>query len=393
MKKIFLVLLFCLAFSGCGKTDSKNTNIQTETVTTAAITENVTEATTETATVDEIASQIAEMSLDEKIGQMFIIDYGELDKDFVFRYGDDQYNGFDVKKYNVGGFILFAEDIKGVADTVTITDKLKEINKIPPCKAIDEEGGPVSRIASSGAVADYDIPSARYMADQGEQSVADNYTQIAKTLSAMGFNLDFAPDADVDTNPNNPIIGNRAFSSDAETAGDMAVTAMNVLRENGIIPVVKHFPGHGDTETDSHLGTAIMPHDRQRIDNVELVPFKKAIENDVPMIMVGHIMTPAISDKDLPASLNPDIVTGLLRNELGYDGVIITDAMNMGAVNGRSGGIIQAVNAGGDIILMPNDLTSAFYTIEYEVQNGNIKEERIDESVYRILKLKQNSVK
>ncbi len=396
MKKIFFVLWLCLLFSGCSKgagelplqNTDKDVNDLNNDLNKETTVEQTTEETTETTTIDEIASQIAEMSLDEKIGQMFIIDYGDLDDSFVFRCAGDEYGDFDVKEDNVGGFILFDEDIKGVADTVALTEKLKEISKIPPFIAIDEEGGQVSRIESSGAVADYDIPSARYMANN--DSVEENYTKIAKTLSAMGFNLDFAPDADVDTNPNNPIIGNRAFSSDAETAGNMAVIAMNALRSNGVIPVIKHFPGHGDTATDSHLGTAVLPHGRERIDNIELVPFKKAIENDAPMIMVGHIKTPAISDKDLPASLNPDIVTGLLREELGYDGVVITDAMNMGAVSGRSDGIIDAVNAGVDIILMPTDLKSAFYEIESEVQNGNINEKRIDESVCRILKLKRD---
>lgn len=375
-------MLLCLAFAGCTKKESGPPEPQSvPTVFTTTV-----EATTEISTADEIAAQMAEMSLEDKVGQMFVIDFGDMDKDHVVHSAGGD---FDVREHNIGGFILFDDDINGVAATKELTAGLMEISVIPPFIAVDEEGGAVSRIGDSGAVADYAVSSARSMAVNG--TVGENYAKIAKTLKAMGFNMDFAPDADVDTNPNNPVIGNRAFSSDPNTVGENVVTAMNALRDNGIIPVVKHFPGHGDTETDSHKGAAIMPHDRQRMDSVELVPFKKAIENGVPVIMAGHITVPAVSDTDRPATLDPNLITGLLRGELGYDGVVITDAMNMGAVTsyGAAESVKAAVNAGVDIILMPTDIKAAFEAVVQAAANGEISEQRIDESVYRILKLKK----
>ncbi|MBQ8940872.1 MAG: hypothetical protein IJ062_03470 [Firmicutes bacterium] len=390
MKKIFLLSLLCLMFAGCSSAEKQSLkeDVTKTTAVETTVAETVTETTTESVvTKDEISAQIEGMSLYEKVGQMFIIDLADMDENFVVHAQDGD---LDIKENNVGGFILLAKDINGVEGTKQLTAKLREISRIAPFIGIDEEGGVVSRVGDSGAVADYYIPSARSMANNG--TVEENYTKIAKTLTAMGFNLDFAPDADVDTNPDNPIIGDRAFSNDAKTAGENAVIAMNALRENGVIPVIKHFPGHGDTDTDTHTGTAIVPHDRERLDSVELVPFRLAIENNAPMIMVAHVKTPAISNNDMPASVNHDIITGLLREELGFDGVIITDAMNMGAVTqyGKSQSIENAVKAGADIILMPTDIKNAFDTVIGLTESGEITEERIDESVYRILKLKEN---
>ena len=375
MERVLYIFWLCLLCVGCSPSgQTPPTEIVFETT--------VTEETTETTTIDEIASQIDEMSLEDKVGQMLIVDVGELDTDFVS-------GSFDAKVHNAGGYILFDDDIRGVADTQALTAKLRQISDIPPFIAVDEEGGAVSRIGRSGAVADYSVPSARSMAENG--TVGENYAKIAKTLAAMGFNMDFAPDADVDTNPDNPIIGSRAFSTDAQTAGENVVIAINALRDNGVIPVVKHFPGHGDTATDSHVGTAVLRHDRQRLDSVELVPFKKAIENGAEVIMVGHIKVPALSDSDRPATLDPDIITGLLRGELGYDGVVVTDAMNMGAVTvyGMEDSIKYAVDAGADMLLMPPDTGKAYDALLAMAENGDISRDRIDESVYRILKLKK----
>ena len=390
MKKLylfFLCLLVCFGLSGCSKNNGRS-DITAETVTQTAA---VTETATETTTIDEIQSKLDTMSLDEKIGQMLMPAYRYNNGRKVVQV--DENIAAELEMYKIGNIIIFDENMSSVAQTKDLIAEFKRLISqncgIMPFISIDEEGGMVSRLGKSGIIADYYIPSARSMAAKG--TVKENCTKIALNLKALGFNMDFAPDADVDTNPDNPIIGDRAFSSDPEEAAEYMLEAAKTLEENGIIPVIKHFPGHGDTQTDSHLGMAVLPHDMSRLESIELVPFKKAAENDVPVIMVGHLTTPKISENGLPASLNPDIINGLLREDLGFDGVVITDSMEMGAIEnlyGNADAAVMAVKAGADILLMPPDVPTAFNAVKNAVENGEISRENIDDSVYRILKLK-----
>ena len=377
----------CFGLSGCSK-NTVRSDITAETVTQTAA---VTETTTETTTIDEIQSKLDTMSLDEKIGQMLMPAYRYNNGRKVVQV--DENIAAELEMYKIGNIIIFDENMSSVAQTKDLIAEFKRLIfqncGIMPFISIDEEGGMVSRLGKSGIIADYYIPSARSMAAKG--TVRENCTKIALNLKALGFNMDFAPDADVDTNPDNPIIGDRAFSSDPEEAAEYMLEAAKTLEENGIIPVIKHFPGHGDTQTDSHLGMAVLPHDMSRLESIELVPFKKAAENDVPVIMVGHLTTPKISENGLPASLNPDIINGLLREDLGFDGVVITDSMEMGAIEnlyGNADAAVMAVKAGSDILLMPPDVPTAFNAVKNAVENGEISRENIDDSVYRILKLK-----
>ncbi len=390
LKKFFPIFAICIMFFGCGISENKEpadkpfheteiTTIETTTV----------EETTETTTVDEIRKQLDGMSTDEKIGQMIIAAY-RYENGAGVTEGTERIKS-EIENYNIGGFILFDENLKSVEQTKRLIAFFNENSSIKPFIAIDEEGGAVSRISASGIIADYNIPSAKSMAKQGEGCVRENYTKIAKTLSALGFNMDFAPVADVDTNPNNPVIGDRAFSTEPYTARDMMLVAMETLSKNDIIPVVKHFPGHGDTQTDSHLGLTVMPHDMERLENIEFVPFEGAVENNAPAIMVAHLTTPKLSESGLPASLDPDIITGILREKMGYDGLVITDALDMGAVTERYGSgeaAVLAVKAGADILLMPPDVKTAFDAVKTAVENGTVDENVIDTAVYRILKAK-----
>ena len=179
---------------------------------------------------------------------------------------------------------------------------------------------------------------------------------------------------------------------DPQVVADMVTSALAGFGDTSVIPVVKHFPGHGDTQTDSHLGLAVVPHDRERMDRVELVPFKAAIAAGISVIMTAHVNTPGITDRDLPATLNPDILTGLLRDELGFEGVITTDAMEMGAITehyGEAESIVMAVEAGADMLLVPVSLERAVKALKDAVESGRIKPARIDASVERILALKR----
>jgi beta-N-acetylhexosaminidase len=211
---------------------------------------------------------------------------------------------------------------------------------------------------------------------------------LAEELRVVGVNVDMAPDADVFSNPNNPVIGRRSFSENPNTVATMSEALKEGLEQNGVTATFKHFPGHGDTDTDSHEGLPIINRTREELDQSDLTPFKNAIETGAQFIMVGHIALPKVTGDNTPATLSPIITTDLLRHELGYDNIIITDALNMGAITdnyAEADSYIKAVQAGADLLLMPPNPTLAEQTIK-----ANIPESRINESVYRILKFKQN---
>ena len=203
-----------------------------------------------------------------------------------------------------------------------------------------------------------------------------------------GFNVDFAPVADVLTNPQNTVIGSRSFGSDPSIDGAMVASEVKGLHTKGMLSTLKHFPGHGDTYEDSHEGKSYVYKTREELENCEWIPFKKGIEAGSDFVMMGHISCPGITGDDTPASLSYTICTEILRDQLGFQGLVITDAMNMGAVaNEYASGdaAVRAVQAGADMILMPADFSAAYAGVRNAVQNGTITEERINESVRRIL--------
>jgi beta-N-acetylhexosaminidase len=213
-------------------------------------------------------------------------------------------------------------------------------------------------------------------------------------LNAFGFNLDFAPVLDVNSNPNNPVIGDRSFGNDASVVSRLGTKTMKGIQSQGVISVIKHFPGHGDTSVDSHLELPTVNKSFGQLKEVELVPFAHAIENGADIVMAAHILLPKI-DSEYPASMSKPILTGILRDDLGFDGVILTDDMTMGAITenfeiGRAA--VQSVKAGSDIILVAHDyenVVATFKALKAAVESGEISEKRIDESVTRILQLKK----
>ena len=213
---------------------------------------------------------------------------------------------------------------------------------------------------------------------------------IGAYLKEYGFTMDFAPDADVNTNPDNPIIGTRAFSSDAGTAAAMAAAMADGLRQNGVLPTLKHFPGHGDTSEDTHVGNVTLNKTLDDLRSCELVPFAQNV-NNAPLIMAAHITVPQVTGDDTPASLSSVMLTDLLRGELGYQGLIVTDSLAMQAITdvytpGQAA--VKALQAGADLLLMPNGLADAYTAVLEAVQDGTIPQQRLDESVQRILQCK-----
>ncbi len=337
---------------------------------------------------DPIQKQIQSMSPEEKIGQMVIVG--------IDGYEADENTIAMIERYHVGGFILFGHNIESAEQLLDLVNALKRINsqksgnKIPLFVSVDEEGGRVSRIPEPIEK----IPTGKVI---GEINDSDFSYEIGKLLAerikAFGFNMNFAPVLDVNSNPDNPVIGDRSFGSDASVVARLGVQTMLGIRSEGVIPVVKHFPGHGDTSVDSHIGLPSVDHDMDRLKEIELVPFEEAIKYNADAVMIAHILMSRI-DPDNPASLSKKVITDMLRRQLGFNGVVITDDMTMGAITENydiGEAAVKAVNAGTDIVLVchgQSNRTAVMESLIQAVECGNISMKRVDESVYRILKLK-----
>ena len=294
-----------------------------------------------------------------------------------------------IEEYPVGGIALFSRNITSAEQLPMFISDLQSSSKYPLFIAVDEEGGRVARIANSDF---FNVASYKSMEDIGKSGDASKAEevgrQIGSYLKELGFNLDFAPVADTNTNPQNIVIGDRSYGSDPALVARMVSAQLDGLHKSGIIGTLKHFPGHGDTKDDTHSGYVSVNKSWDELKECELVPFISVLDK-ADTIMVSHITVTSI-DK-LPSSLSYEIITRKLRNELGYNGVIITDSMAMGAVaDSYTSDIaaVMAVKAGADIILMPESLEKSFNAVLNAVNSGEISMERLDESVLRILKMK-----
>lgn len=337
--------------------------------------------------VDEhsnILIKINEMTLDEKIGQMVLSGFNGTD-----------FNGeLDtlINDLKVGGVILFSRNIEDSKQLKKLNLDIEEANKnIPVFISIDEEGGRVNRLAKNIKR----FESAKSIGDKGDIKYAyENGKEIGKTLKAYKINMNFAPVLDIYSNSKNTVIGDRAFGNNEKIVETMGIATMQGLKDEDVIPVIKHFPGHGDTEVDSHIGLPVVEKSIDQLYDFELVPFKKAIESGVDAVMVSHILMKQIDDKN-PATLSYNLITEILRNDMKFSNVVITDDMCMKAITNRLSveeASIKSIKAGSDIILIGSDIgktKSVIEKIKLEVETNEISEKRIDESVYRILKLKE----
>lgn len=340
---------------------------------------------TQAGQMDSIQAKLDRMSIEDKIGQMVIIGL----------------EGTSLKKrtremldeYRVGGFILYKRNIDKAEQTMALLNELKAANSsdIPLWLSVDEEGGLVTRIPK-----EFDkLPTPREIGKS--EDIEYSYelgSAIGGALRSLGFNMNYAPVLDIDSNPDNPVIGSRSFGRDARTVSDFGIASMQGLQSQGIVSVVKHFPGHGDTSVDSHLDLPVEDKTKSELDSFELQPFKAAIKSGTDAIMVAHILLPHI-DEQQPASLSAKLINGLLRDELGYDGVVMTDDMTMGGITKHrdiGDAAVESVLAGTDILLVGHHeklQADVLETLRDSVANGEISEKRLDESVYRILQLKE----
>ena len=333
-----------------------------------------------------LQNKIAGMSLDEKIGQLVIVglDGYTLDANMTNL----------IKDQKVGGVILFGNNVKDSNQLVELTNSLKSMNsqnKIPLFISVDEEGGRVSRMPSEIKK----LPSNQVIGSKNDGDLSYNIGKIiGEELKLFGFNMDFAPVLDTNSNPNNSVIGDRSFGNKLSIVTKLGIKTMEGMASSNIIPVVKHFPGHGDTSVDSHIGLPVVNKDLESLSNFELVPFKEAIKKNVDTVMVSHIVLNKI-DATYPASMSKTVITDILRTSLNFSGVVITDDMTMGAIikNYDIGdAAVKSINAGSDIVLVChgyNNELKVINSIKTALSSNVIQESRLDESVYRILKLKE----
>ena len=398
MKKWAAALLAAvlLVSSGCGQ----NTAPQMSGLDTVDRESDDRELLTERAEDPAIDRQIGEklrsMTIEQKVAQMFVVTpdaltgvrgttiFGDITRDALSRLP-------------LGGMIYMQENIQNADQIRTMLQMTQsyseEITGLPMLFFIDEEGGTVARI--SGNEAFPEIPKISSMAVVGAGgdpsqalSVGEN---IGGYLSDLGFNADLAPVADVLSNPENQVIGTRSFGSDPQVVADMALSMGKGLESQGVLACYKHFPGHGSTTGDTHEGYASNNKTLEQLKECELIPFQKAIDGGAQMIMVSHISLPNVIGYVTPASLSPYLLKNILREQMGFDGVIITDAMNMRAITNlhtSADAAVLAVQAGADMILMPEDLWGAYTAIVHAVRDGQIRESDIDAAVTRILKIK-----
>ncbi len=393
--RIFCLLLcILLAFMvGC---TNKNTSNDSSAVLSSVDSETVSQGSpVESDTYDhsDVDNIIAGMSLKHKVCQMIITAPEDLLNSHGVTFVDDSFADA-LHEYPVGGLIFFNENI----DTPEQVSKLlNDINgyyfketSLLPFLCVDEEGGRVTRVAADSSFDVTKIPSMSQI--HGLDAAYNAGDIIGSYLKELGFNVDFAPVADVLTNPNNKVIGDRAFKGDATTVGKMALSYAKGLNANGVFATFKHFPGHGATLNDTHINYAYNNKTYDEIKINELLPFKMAAENNVDFVMVAHISLPTILGNDTPVSLSYDAVTGILKKNLGYKGLIITDSMKMGAISKNyscAESSILAIKAGNDILLMPKSVPQAVDAIVSAVQSGEISEEQINASVKKILILKK----
>lgn len=411
MKKalVVLIVMVCLAAGIWGifmlrgsagkagghvENDNGNTGVAADVTESGTTTEEQTADSQETTEVTEeekpslVDETLAGMTLHEKVCQMMFVTPEELTgEDGVTVAGDATRQALE--NYPVGGIVYFAKNLESQDQVKEMIDNSQKYSSIGLFVATDEEGGVVNRLMDT--VGTTYIGSMYYYKDDGDETAYENAYTIANDMSALGFNLDFAPVADVWSNPDNTVIGERAYSDDYAQAAELVGNAVKGFNDGGVMCTLKHFPGHGDTAEDSHYSSAYVHRTKEEIMADEMQPFRSGIEAGAEFVMVGHLIVPDIDE--VPATLSYKIATGILREELKFEGVAITDSFEMESIADNysvDDAVVMSAKAGMDMILQPKDMASAVNSIEQAVADGELSEDRIDESVRRILTLKES---
>ena len=325
-------------------------------------------------------SLYAKLSMDERIGQLYIV---------ALYTNKDQNHISGVRKLveqeRIGGIILMQDDAE---QEIALVNEFQKKSRVPMLFGMDAEWGLYQRIKTA-----HKFPWAMTLgAIQDNGLVYEMASKIAEDAKKMGIYWNFAPVVDVNTNPKNPIIGNRSFGSDVQNVIAKSLAYAQGLQDNGVLAAIKHFPGHGDTDVDSHLDLPVVKHSLERLNKIELAPFKALMDKKIGGAMIAHLYVPQLEKgKNIPASISYDIVTNLLKNKFLYEGLVITDALNMNAVAKKypAGELdLRAFKAGNDVLLFSQDVPTGKKLIKEAIQKGEISEKRLEESVKKILKTK-----
>ncbi len=375
------------------ETSSENSTNEVTTVSNSQVSNSAVETNSKlTKKAEQILSS---MTLEEKVNQMFFITPEALTGvDCVVAAGEQTKSSLET--HPVGGIIYFGQNITGEKQTKEMIANIKkygkDVCKVPLFIGIDEEGGTVARLGNSDTVNVKKVDNMSVIGKSGDiKNAYKAGDTIGKYLSDYGFNIDFAPDADVLTNSQNQVVKDRSFGSDPKLVSQMALEVSKGLNDNGIYSCFKHFPGHGATKDDTHEGFAYTDKTYEELSKSELVPFVDAINNNADFIMVGHISVPQVVGDKTPASISSVIINDILKGRLGYKGIVITDSLSMGVLTNlyQSDEIaVRAVNAGVDVLLMPQNFNQAYNGLLNAVKSGKINEKRIDESVLKIIEKK-----
>ncbi|MCG8479112.1 MAG: glycoside hydrolase family 3 protein, partial [Spirochaetales bacterium] len=334
---------------------------------------------------------IATMSVRQKAGQLLMpgLSFDSVGRPILEMNDELERLLADVEP---GGFILFAPNVGDPEQLRSLIDHMQARSPIPMIIGIDQEGGVVRRIVPTDSMPATAIPAARRVGRAGDVELAHELARVtARELRSLGITMNFAPVADVMTNASNPVIGSRSFGSDPDLVAAMVEATVTGYQEENVSAVIKHFPGHGDTDVDTHHGPAAVMHDLTRLRSVERGPFARGIEAGADGVMTGHVGFPAITGAMTPATMEPAILEAILRDELRYEGVVVTDSLVMGALTAQFGEReipVRAAAAGADILLRPARPREALQALLDAIEAGRIPEERLDASVRRILRVK-----
>lgn len=385
MNFIYVICILSMLFAGCGKGDApavQETNIP------SAAEQVVTEAA-EQSKADEILSS---MTIEEKVWQMFFVTPEDITGvGTVIQAGEATRQA--IESYPVGGIIYFGQNIQSAEQVKEMIANTQSYSKIPLFISVDEEGGRVARLGNAGIIDKQ--PPMQEIGNMGEDGV-DRARSVGEffgeELSALGFNMDFAPVADVITVENNEDIGNRSFGTDPSLVAKMVAAEVEGMQSENVCATLKHFPSNGSTKTNTHYSTAVCTRTLEEMRECEFIPFKAGIDAGAGAVMVAHMAAVNLAGDETPSTLSPVIIQNYLRGELGFEKVVISDALNMGAITqvySPEDAAVAAVEAGVDLVLMSPDVMKAQQAVLDKVRSGEISEARIDESVKRILDLKE----